>query len=410
MLEQIEHVKFGDLYEVPSRNGVSYPSRLRGTGIPMVNMRELFAFDRIYDQDMERVPLTDKELRDALLREGDLLFARQSLVREGAGRVVYVEHGGDRTWEGHLIRVRLDRSRAVPRYFYYYFRSKEGRALVETIVEQVAAAGIRGSDLARLPVPVPPVKVQLAVSASLGSLDDKIEADRRLITSLDEMIALTFEFQMNRPNDDPMSEWPKIAIGDAVEVRGGSTPRTSNPDFWSTEGFAWATPRDLSRLSSSALFDTERHITEAGLRQISSGLLPAGAVLLSSRAPIGYTAIAEVPVAVNQGFIALVCDQTLPNLYVWQWIRSHLEDIKARANGTTFLEISKTNFRPMLIPVPPSDLVDRWVQAARPMYELLVNTEREVTVLRNLRESLLPKLLSGELRIRDPDDLVEVAV
>ena len=75
----------------------------------MVNMRELFAFDRIADQEMELAPLTEKEQGEYLLEAGDLLFARQSLVREGAGRVVYVEPGPSRTWEGHLIRVRLDR-------------------------------------------------------------------------------------------------------------------------------------------------------------------------------------------------------------------------------------------------------------------------------------------------------------
>jgi type I restriction enzyme, S subunit len=105
------------------------------------------------------------------------------------------------------------------------------------------------------------------------------------------------------------------------------------------------------------LLDTERHITKEGLGQISSGLLPKGTVLLSSRAPIGYLAISEVPVAVNQGFIALVCDAELSNYFVLNWIRANLEEIRAYANGTTFMEISKANFRPPLVAVPPRPLL-----------------------------------------------------
>src|SRR5205814_759466 len=101
--------------------------------------------------------------------------------------------------------------------------------------------------------------------------------------------------------------------------------------------------------------DTERRVTKRGLEQISSGLLPPGTVLLSSRAPIGYLAITEVPVTVNQGFIAMICDGPVPNHYVLHWARQNMETIVARANGTTFLEISKTNFRPIpvLIPLKP---------------------------------------------------------
>ena len=101
--------KFGELYSVPSRNGVSKPSRVRGNGYKMINMGELFSNDRIYDIDMELVPLTGSEKEKAKVEEGDLLFARQSLVASGAGKCSIVMKTSDLTvFESHLIRVRLN--------------------------------------------------------------------------------------------------------------------------------------------------------------------------------------------------------------------------------------------------------------------------------------------------------------
>ena len=354
---------------------------------------------------MELVPLTEKEQRERLLEEGDLLFARQSLVREGAGRVVYVDTGPPRTWEGHLIRVRLDRARADPRYFYYFFRSPLGRSSIEAIVEQVAAAGIRGNDLSAMRVPVPPLAEQRAIAEVLGALDDKIEANRRTTSAI---LSLTAALWI-KTFADPSPDWPLETVEAIATVAGGSTPSTKVEEFWDGD-IGWATPKDMSRLSLPVLLSTDRRITELGLGQISSGLLPVGTLLLSSRAPIGYLAIAELPVAINQGIIAVVPGGRLPVLYLWQWLLYNMDSVKERANGTTFLEISKSNFRSMLVALPPKLLVDGWMEFAGPLYGLLVSMERETQALIALRDTLLPKLMSGELRVRQAESLVEAAL
>jgi type I restriction enzyme, S subunit len=114
---------------------------------------------------------------------------------------------------------------------------------------------------------------------------------------------------------------------------------------------------------------TERKITNAGLSQIGSGLLPVRTVLLSSRAPIGYMAIAQIPTAVNQGFIAMVCRKRLSNVFVWLWTRANMEAILQNANGSTFQEISKTNFPPIAVTVAPPAVLrafDETVTEAEP--------------------------------------------
>ena len=191
---------------------------------------------------------------------------------------------------------------------------------------------------------------------------------------------------------------------------GGSTPRTTETEYWDDGVHYWATPRDLSALTVPVLLATQRRITDAGLAQISSGLLPVGTVLLSSRAPIGYLAIAEVPVAINQGFIAMKPRKGVSNLFLLQWARVAHEDILSHANGSTFLEIGKANFRPIPAVAPPPAVFGAFDRLAMPLYERVVSNERESRTLASLRDTLLPKLISGELRVKDAERAVEAAV
>jgi type I restriction enzyme S subunit len=162
----------------------------------------------------------------------------------------------------------------------------------------------------------------------------------------------------------------------------------------------------MSSLTSPVLLGTGRHLTEKGLAKVSSGQLPAGTVLLSSRAPIGYLAIAETPVSVNQGIIAMVCDGDLPNLYVLHWTHMNLDRIIANANGSTFLEISKQNFRPIKAVVPPKSVLEQFLGLAVPYHKRVVSNLLQVHFLSNIRDTLLPKLISGELRVNDAERIV----
>ena len=203
--------------------------------------------------------------------------------------------------------------------------------------------------------------------------------------------------------------WEVSQIGDEVDAVGGSTPSTKEPSYWHQGDHYWATPKDLSKLKSPVLLDTNRKITDAGLRKISSRTLPVGTVLLSSRAPIGYLAIAEIPTAVNQGFIAMRCERRLPNLYVLYWCEQNLGYIRDIAGGSTFAEISKKTFRTVSVIVPSKAILGMYQPLSRPLYNLLVANVKEAATRAALRDTLLPKLISGEIRVPDAERLVESA-
>ena len=284
-----------------------------------------------------------------------------------------------------------------------------------------------------LDLDIPSLPEQRAIAHILATLDDKIELNRRMNETLEAMARAIFkswfvnfdpvrakaegrdtglpehiaELFPNRFEDSELGEipagWRVEPIGEAVRVVGGGTPSTKEPTFWEGGTHYWATPKDLSKLQDPILLDTERKVTDAGLAKISSGLLPAGTVLLSSRAPVGYLAVARVPVSVNQGFIAIVCEGPLTNHYVLHWALSNMEEIQGRASGTTFQEISKKNFRPILALVPADRALAAFEEHVSALYDKLTVNLHQSRSLAAIRDALLPRLISGELRVPDAE-------
>ena len=425
-------VRFREVLATGVRNGIYKPVEYHGRGAKIVNMGELFAHPRLRAVPMRRIHVDGTELDRFGLNELDLLFARRSLVAEGAGKCsIVLEVNEPTVFESSIIRARPKSDEADSLFLYYFWSSPVGTHLLDTIRRQVAVSGITGKDLEQLQIRIPSVENQRAIAGVLSALDNKIEQNRRTAHVLERLARAIFrawfvDFEpvkakaagatafpsMPQPVFDalptrfvdsdigPVPEgWEVKAIGDVVAAKGGGTPSTKNADYWDGGEHCWATPKDMSRLAHPVLLDTERRITDAGVNAINSGVLPVGTVLMSSRAPVGYLALAGVPTAINQGFIAMVCDGPLPPTYVLNWAIASMDAIKAHASGTTFPEISKRNFRPLPVVVPPPDVIAAYQQACDPLFDLLTACVKKNKYLATMRDYLLPKLLSGDVRM-----------
>ena len=316
--------------------------------------------------------------------------------------------------------------------------------------------GIKQSELRKVMLKFPSFPEQKAIAHILGSLDDKIELNRRMNETLESMAQALFkswfvdfdpvidnalavgnaipdefmeraeqrkgvekkdnsDIQSLFPDEFEFTEemgwipkgWAVSNVGTEFNTVGGGTPSTKNSDFWENGDISWTTPKDLSGNQSKILLNTDRKITELGLNKISSGLLPIDTVLMSSRAPVGYLALAKVPVAINQGYIALKCEKILTPEFAIQWADSAMDEIKQRAGGTTFAEISKTNFRGIPILVPSQKIIDAYSRDVKDLYNQITSRIENINTLAKLRDTLLPKLMSGELRIPDAETLVD---
>ncbi len=180
--------KFGDILSEPVRNGIYKKKEFHGRGQKIINMGELFAHNFISNQEMKRVELNPNEVSKSIVQDGDLLFARRSLVLEGSGKCSLVVHPSENlTFESSIIRAIPDRTQADSRFYYYLFQSRLGRALIASIATQTAVSGITGSNLMMLKMPQPPLLEQRKIASILSAYDDLIENNTRRIKILEEM-------------------------------------------------------------------------------------------------------------------------------------------------------------------------------------------------------------------------------
>jgi type I restriction enzyme S subunit len=443
-------------------------------GIPSI-MPQNIGDNRIVEDGIARITPEDAQrLSRYLVRAGDIVYSRRGDVER---RALVRDHEDGWLCGTGCLRVRLGARGPDPRFATYYLGHPSVREWIVRHAHGATMPNLNTSILAACPLLVPPPSEQRAIAHILGTLDDKIELNRRMNKTLEEMARALFKSwfvdfdpvrakaegrarpdgarssQPRKPltaasdlpwpgaeagagaeGDPGRWQWPEHIldlfparlvdselgeipegwevkpVGDLADVIGGTTPSTKEPSYWDGGTHAWATPKDLSGLSVPVLLDTERQITDAGLSQVGSGLLPKGTVLLSSRAPIGYLAVAELPVAINQGFIAMVANSGTSNLFLLLWASVAHEDIVSRANGSTFLEISKANFRPIPVVTPSAQVMEAFEKLARPHYERIVECAHEVRTLAAMRDTILPKLISGELRVKDAEKFADKIV
>ncbi len=340
-------------------------------------------------------------------------------------------------WVNNHAHIVVGNDRTSTRYLEYAVLGSDVTSYLTGAVMPKLTQG----NLNRIEVPCPPRAVQDGIVAVLGSLDDRITLLRETNATLEAIAQALFKSwfvdfdpvhakaEGRQPEGmdattaalfpDSFEEselglvpkgWRVKPIGDAVDCLGGGTPDTKEPSYWEPAEHCWTTPKDLSGLQSPVLLRTERRLSTLGLAKVSSGLLPAGTLLLSSRAPIGYLAIAQMPVAVNQGYIAIPPGGELSPLYMLFWCRQNMEGIKGRANGSTFMEISKKAFRPIPALVPTVEVLDAFANIADPLFNRLIENERQAQSLTQLRDTLLPRLISGQLRLPEAESLLENAL
>lgn len=371
-----------------------------------------------------------------MLYPGDLYVSLKGATKDGEmiGSIARVppQVASGRLTQDTVKLVLSDQAESFRSYLYWLLRTPQYRAYCAGHATGSAVVALSRDDFLSYPVP-PFTATRSLIVEVLESVEEKMDLNRQTNETLEALARGIFKdwfvdfgptrakaegrppylaqqlwdlFPDALDDEEKPVGWELSEIGNEVEAIGGATPSTKDPSFWEDGQHYWATPKDLSKLASPVLLDTDRKITNAGVKKISSGILPVGTVLLSSRAPIGYLAIAEVPTAVNQGFIAMVCRKRLPNVFVLFWCCESLDYIKGISGGSTFSEISKKVFRPVPVVVPSEPVVTAYEGLVRPLYDKIVANTKESSSLAQTRDLLLPKLMSGEIRLLDAEKTV----
>ena len=362
---------------------------------------ELYTYLRITDinddgtlnmSDLKSV--SDEKATDYLLKPNDIVFARTGA---STGRNYFYDGtDGEFVFAGFLIKFSLDPKKVNPRYIKYYCISKDYRDWVAAFNTGSTRGNINAQTLASMPISLPDRATQNRIVKVLDAIEEKRKSNAKINDNLEQQVQAYFQ-ELFVDNADPA--WTLGTISDLGTVIGGSTPSKSKPEYYTEDGIAWITPKDLSINKAKFISHGESDITELGLKNSSASIMPEGTVLFSSRAPIGYIAIASGEVTTNQGFKSVVPKPEIGTAYVYCFLKHNLPVIEGMASGSTFKEVSGSTMKNVPAVIPDTETLTCFNDFCAPIFAHQRILEEQNQSLAALRDSLLPKLMSGEIDV-----------
>ena len=246
-------------------------------------------------------------------------------------------------------------------------------------------------------VPLFKIEKQEKIASILCKIDARIELNKEINNNLEELAQVYFNklFIAN-----PKTEWSKGSLSDLGTIVGGGTPSKQHLEYYMKDGIPWITPKDLSKDNSKFIIRGEKDISEVGFKNSSAVKIPRGSILFSSRAPIGYIAIAANEVTTSQGFKSVVPKKNASTAYIYYFLKHNLPVIESLASGSTFKEISGAGMKSVPTYIPDEATMLKFSDFCAPIFNKQEILEAENKKLTVIRDSLLPKLLSGEHNLK----------
>ena len=355
------------------------------------NFRISYGDSRLHDTLKKKVP------PERYVKPDDILI--NSTGAGTAGRIAQIEDVPSATTiDGHMILIRSN-GKVTQKFLGYALKAHQWEVLQldEGSTGQTELNRDRLLDEIMINYPVS-FDEQNAIVGTLESIDRKLIVNKEINDNLEQQAQSYFQ-ELFVDNADP--EWTTGSISDLGVVVGGSTPSKAKPEYYTESGIAWITPKDLSINKSKFISHGENDITELGLKNSSATIMPEGTVLFSSRAPIGYIAIAAGEVTTNQGFKSVVPKPEIGTPFVYFFLKHNLPIIEGMASGSTFKEVSGSTMKNIPAVIPDADTLGRFNDFCAPIFAQQRILEEECQSLAALRDNLLPKLMSGEIDVSD---------
>lgn len=351
----------------------------------------------------KKIPETEKAEFNggAKFCNGDTVMARITPCLEN-GKTAYVDMLDDGEigfGSTEFIVMRAKTGISDPQFVYYTAINPVFRNVaVKSMVGSSGRQRVQQSVLEELELSVPDLDEQRRIGDFLAKIDEKIALNDRINDNLEQQAQSYFQ-ELFVDNADP--EWAIGTISDLGTVVGGSTPSKAKPEYYTESGIAWITPKDLSINKSKFVSHGENDITELGLKNSSAAIMPEGTVLFSSRAPIGYIAIAAGEVTTNQGFKSVVPKPGIGTPFVYFFLKNTLPVIEGMASGSTFKEVSGSTMKNVPAVIPDAETLAKFSDFCAPIFAQQRILEEQNQSLATLRDNLLPKLMSGEIDVSD---------
>lgn len=344
--------------------------------------------------------LTDKSrpIRDDILLTKDGTLGRLALVGD---EQICINQS--------VALLRVNKEKLMPLYLKYLLETPEYQGKMMADAGGATIKHIYITRVNQLMIPVPPMSVQKNLANIIKTYDDLIENNQKQIKLLEEAAQRLYKewfVDLRFPGYEDVEiadglpkgwEWKKL--GEVCETYGGGTPSTKEPSYYDNGNLLWVTPTDITRNSSLVLLDTEKKITEEGLKNSSAKMVPEESILMTSRASVGYFGVCEKSVCTNQGFISCVPNKECFQMYLLYNLLNRVEEIRQKAGGSTYLEISKKTFRDFDIILPDIEVLKEFQKLEHKILEETRSLSKKIVCLKEARDRLLPKLMSGEVEV-----------
>ena len=362
----------------------------------------------IFEENQFITKEKDEALRKGKLKRGDIVYTTRGTVGNAGYYNSNVPYENVRINSGMVI-LRANVEIVDARFLYQILKSEYYRPYFKQYCTGSAQPQLPIKNFSQIYLNVPDIKTQHRIADIVSAYDDLIKNNQRQIKLLEEaaqrlykewFVDLRFPGHENTKIVDGVPEgWRVASIADICDTVGGGTPSTKIQSYYEKGDILWVTPTDITRNFSLALLDTEKKITPEGLKNSSAKILPAETILMTSRASVGFFGMCKYEVCTNQGFISCIPKRENLQMYLLFNLKSRIEEIRQKAGGSTYLEISKTVFRELKIILPKDEVLAEYQKDGHDIFDEIYCRTEMIKSLVDMRNRLLPKLMSGKVEV-----------
>jgi type I restriction enzyme S subunit len=327
-----------------------------------------------------------------LVQDGDTIV---STVRPNRRSMLYIKSPKQNTVVSTGFAV-LHPKEVDPRFLYYSVYNQEFTNYLTARADGSAYPSVSPEAISDAEINLPPFLEQRAVAEVLGALDDKIELNRQMNATLESMARAMFRRWF--VEGEEVEGWEQGSILEFAHLLSGGTPKTSELDYWNGN-IPWVSAKDVGNVDGIFLLDTEKTISQAGLDHSSTKMLPAKTTIITARGTVGAHCMLGKNMTMNQTNYGLKAKEGIGDYFIYFTLSNMVEQLKQQSYGTIFDTITTRTFQNSICVNPPLNLIEKFEELVTPMMSSILNNQKESRTLASLRDSLLPKLMSGEVRV-----------
>ena len=369
--------------------------------------KDLYTYLRITDikddgtlnlQDLKSVE--DEKAREYLLKPNDIVFARTGA---STGRNYFYDGtDGEFVYAGFLIKFSIEEKKVNPKYIKYFCQSKQYQDWINSFNTGSTRGNINAQTLGKMEIPLIERKMQDALVSILSSIDKKIKKNNEVNNNLEEQAMTLFKswFIDYEPFDKQViTTWKYGVLGDFVEIKRGGSPRPIQ-NFLSNRGLHWLKISDATCISSPFVNEIKEYIIEEGLKK--TVFIKAGSLVLSNSATPGLPKILDIDTCIHDGWLYFPSSK-FSNEYLYLYFKYIRNNLVALGNGSVFTNLKTDILKNYPTNLPTDDVLNKFDKIVKPIFSMILSKTRESKRLIEIRDTLLPKLISGELDVSNID-------